>query len=70
LNFTGVDAELLAPNDFILDPGRYQYAFGGVASGSEQMMINFGELRAGLELLVKACRNADRDVATMLGMEL
>jgi type I restriction enzyme M protein len=70
LNFTGVDAELLASNDFILDPGRYQYAFGGVASGSEQMMINFGELRAGLELLVKACRNADRDVATMLGMEL
>ncbi|MCB0933999.1 MAG: N-6 DNA methylase [Mycobacterium sp.] len=70
LNFTGVDAELLAPNDFILDPGRYQYAFGGVASEIEQMMINFGELRAGLELLVKACRKADREVATMLGMEL
>ena len=34
------------------------------------MMINFGELRAGLELLVKACRKADREVATMLGMEL
>lgn len=70
LNFTGVDADLLAPNDFILDPGRYQYAFGGVASESEQMMFNFGELRARLELLVKACRRADQEVATMLGMQL
>jgi hypothetical protein len=68
-NWATVELEEIAANDFILDPGRYQY-FSGPISGMEQMMTNFGGMRLTLQSMVKACRTADKNVATMLGIEL
>jgi type I restriction-modification system DNA methylase subunit len=68
-NWATVELEEMAANDFILDPGRYQY-FSGPISGMEQMMTNFGGMRLTLQSMVKACQAADKNVATMLGIEL
>lgn len=69
LNVNIVDLEQIAAHDFILDPGRHQY-FQEPATGVEKMTIDFADMRLQLEHLAKACRAADQDIATMLGIEL
>jgi hypothetical protein len=68
-NWNTVPLERLAENDFILDPGRYQH-FAGPFSDIDQMMVNFRHQRLRLESLLKECRAADREIATMWGIEL
>ena len=68
LNVAIAYLEELAAHDFILDPGRYQY-LGQSTDSYEQMMINLNSMRSKLELLLKSCRTADREIATMLELE-
>ncbi len=69
-NFSFAGLEQMAAHDFVLDPARYRWDDLGSAPGGDQMEISFGELRAQLESLIKACRSADQEVATLLGMDL
>mgnify|MGYP003586900751 CR=1 FL=1 len=68
-NFSFATIRDIAAHDFVLDPVRYRWEFGP-ATDADKMAIHFGELRAQLDTLIKACRDADQEVATLRGVDL